>query len=315
MLVLALGVAIHSGASAQTRNEFQAWNAGMLTADLGPDQTPGPALWLDLHVRQGERDRVHIVRPGLGLNVTPYLSLWGGYAWIPVSPDEGSVSHEHRIWQQMVLQFALAHRVKFMSRTRYEQRFSEDGDDVGLRLRQMLRASWQPDPSIPIGVVAWDEIFFGLNDTDWGPEAGFDQNRLFVGPMLRVNSWARFEVGYLLAVLDRDPDVIAHALSVNFFGVLRPPPTPVCSTGCVCSYPYGTGASQPSQAPVPPDDGDRSWFREEPPPNTAPDRPWFRSTAAPLTPAPLTPAPLSPAAPAPERTWFPTGSGDRSWFR
>ena len=180
--VVSLVAATTSSSQAQTRNEFQAWNAGMFTADLGQDRTPGPALWLDLHVRQGEQDRVHIVRPGLGLRVTPYLSLWAGYAWIPVSPNEDSTRHEHRIWQQLILQFALAHRVRFMSRTRYEQRFGQDGDEVGLRLRQMLRASWMPDPDLPIGLAAWDEIFFGLNDTDWGPTSGVRSEPIVRGP-------------------------------------------------------------------------------------------------------------------------------------
>jgi hypothetical protein len=74
----------------------------------------------------------------------------------------------------------------------------------------------------PVGLVAWDELFIGFNDVSWGPSAGYDQNRLFLGVARPVDDWGRVEVGYLLAHLDREPDLVAHAVAVNLFVNARP---------------------------------------------------------------------------------------------
>lgn len=61
------------------------------------------------------------------------------------------------------------------------QRFRDDGDDTGWRFRQFFKLVY-PLPDKPdVSLVAYDELFFGLNNTDWGVESGFDRNRLFLG--------------------------------------------------------------------------------------------------------------------------------------
>jgi hypothetical protein len=41
---------------------------------------------------------------------------------------------------------------------------------------------------VPVLASISDELFVNLRDTDWGARAGFDQNRLFIGP---GSSWPR----------------------------------------------------------------------------------------------------------------------------
>lgn len=214
---LALALGASAPATAQTTDEFQLWAALLATGSF-QRSTPRFAYWLDVHGRRGADGTVVIVRPGVGLEVNAWLSLWAGYAWVPVFTDgAGSVS-EHRLWQQAVLQHAFASGVSVQARTRFEQRFSEAGDDVGFRIRQFVRVNWQPDAAVPLGVALWDEVFVGLNDVDWGPRAGFDQNRLFVGPFLALSPWARLEAGYLFVYLAREPaNRIAHTLAINLF--------------------------------------------------------------------------------------------------
>jgi hypothetical protein len=92
----------------------------------------------------------------------------------------GADSDEHRIWQQLIWSKPL-NGINFLSRTRLEQRFRDDGSDTGWRLRQFMKAAY-PLPGNPnMSLVAYDELFFGLNDTDWGTRSGFDRNRLFLG--------------------------------------------------------------------------------------------------------------------------------------
>lgn len=227
--MLCLGSVVGS-AEAQDRTEFQLWSALLGTAATRPS-TPGLSFWLDVHGRRAGDGTVVIVRPAVGASIHPWLSAWLGYAWVPVFDDPTSErTDEHRIWQQVILAPKLPELgLSFQSRTRFEQRFGENGDDVGFRLRQFVRANWRPDATFPVGVAVWDEVFIGLNDTDWGAPQGFDQNRIFIGPFLQLSSWARLEVGYLYVFLKRPAgDVTAHTLAINLFVSPRPsPPTPV----------------------------------------------------------------------------------------
>ncbi|MFT5358036.1 MAG: hypothetical protein ACI9KE_005273 [Polyangiales bacterium] len=220
LAAVALSAFVAPSANAQSDDEFQLWSALLGSAAFQPE-TPRVSLWFDLHARRGEAGTVLIVRPGIGLAVTDWLSLWVGYAWVPVFTDGAGSRSEHRLWQQAILTRSIGGWT-LQARTRFEQRFSEAGDVVGFRLRQFVRANWQPT-SAPVGVAVWDELFLGLNDTDWGAPAGFDQNRLFIGPFLQMTPWARLEAGYLFVYLRREPvDRIAHTLAINFFVSLRP---------------------------------------------------------------------------------------------
>ncbi len=206
-------------AAAQDESEFQLWSAVLSTAQFKND-APTFSFWMDVHLRRGNAGTVHIARPGIGVRLSQGVSLWGGYAWVPVYPDDVfDPRDEHRLWQQAIL----SHRIdalSLQSRTRFEQRFVEGGADVGFRLRQFVRGSLRlTQGAVPgVGVVVWDEVFVGLHDTDWGQFGGFDQNRLFVGPMFQLNGWARLEPGYLLVYLERGSVTrLVHAVSLNLF--------------------------------------------------------------------------------------------------
>lgn len=220
---LAIALCAATPARAQTREDFQIWTAAFVTGQLLPD-TPSPSLWLDVQPRRGDAGTVLIVRPGVGAILAPWISVWAGYAWVPVFTDAtGGVAHEHRIWEQVILQFRTDFGLSFQSRTRLEQRFSDQGGDVASRLRQFVRFEWQPDPAFPLGIVVTDEIFFGFYDTDWPTQTGFDQNRLYAALAVHtLDELLRIEAGYMLVYLERSPlDAIQHALSVNAFFVFR----------------------------------------------------------------------------------------------
>jgi hypothetical protein len=202
-----------STARAQTTQRFEVWYSMPMTADIG-DDVPGLQLWLDEHVRRGPDQTVHITRPGIGLRILDWMIVYLGYAWVPTFIDEPqTVRHEHRIWEQLIMNWSPIGEIAIQSRTRFEQRFSDSGDDVALRLRQFVRLLWKPEQTSPLAFVVWDEIFVGLTDSDWGPVIGYDQNRLFGGPALSIEDIARIEVGYMFNHLRREPiNVIGHVL-------------------------------------------------------------------------------------------------------
>ena len=52
----------------------------------------------------------------------------------------------------------------------------DDGNDTGWRLRQFFKASYALLGNPHVSLVGYDELFFGLNNTDWGATSGFDRN-------------------------------------------------------------------------------------------------------------------------------------------
>lgn len=201
---------------AQSTSDFQTWSAVMGSARLSP-QVKDLKLWFDGHVRRGDPGTTLLIRPGMGYSLTPWMAVWAGYAWIPTFSDVEDTDRvdEHRLWQQLVLSGGWADNVvKAQSRTRLEQRWNSAADDTALRLRQLLRTSYQLNPKW--GIVVWDELFWGLGDTDF-TASGFDQNRLFIGPAVNSSKDLRIEFGYLWAALERqDRTLHQHVLALNF---------------------------------------------------------------------------------------------------
>lgn len=214
-------VTASSTARCESVDDEGQWNAFFSQGDLGSSSRL--KWWFDGHLRlldDAGGFNQSIVRPGIGWSLTDDLVVWGGYGWIHTSPLTGDNFNEHRIWQQFTWSGG-NDDLKFALRPRLEQRFVEAGDDVGVRFRQLVRVHHPLRSKPRLTLIAWDEVFIHLNDTDWGAETGFDQNRLFLGfgwkqhPDCRL----RTEIGYLNQTINTraGPDRVNHILSINFF--------------------------------------------------------------------------------------------------
>ena len=217
-LVALMGLlsAAPSGSTAQETNDFQTWTALLGTGKVNEDSPF--RYWFDGHARRGDTGTTVIARPAIGVQPLPWLSLWAGYAYVPVFNEErDDRTDEHRAWQQIILSHkSFDDALGLQSRTRFEQRFLSGFDD-GLRLRQFFRADYTFASAPELRLVLWDESFWGLNSPGFAPK-GFDQNRVFAGPGFSLHPRLRLEVGYLWAVLDRQPKMLhQHALAINFF--------------------------------------------------------------------------------------------------
>lgn len=219
---MALGVTLWGApvtSHAQTDQDVQTWTA-LIAAGKIKDDSP-VAAWFDGHVRRGDAGTTLILRPGIGYVLAPWASVWVGYAWVPVFLDaSGERIDEQRAWQQVILQHTWGEGAwKLQSRTRFEQRFNQLSDDMGLRLREFVRLDYRPSAESWFGAVVWDELFWGLNAPGFAPE-GYDQNRLFLGAAFHANPALRVEAGYLFVHLNREPnDQIQHVMALNFFAI------------------------------------------------------------------------------------------------
>ena len=186
--------AVASVASAQ--DDTQSWNAVFASGPVSENSRL--LVWFDGHARfrdEGSDLDTTIMRPGVGWRASPRLDLWAGYALVSTRRPGPDVE-EHRAWQQATYPVATIAGGRFTGRTRLEQRFRDGGDDTGWRLRQFLRWS-RPIEGGPVSVVVSNETFIGLNDTDWGQGAGFDQNRAFAGLAWQASPGLRIEGGYM----------------------------------------------------------------------------------------------------------------------
>lgn len=220
-LVLAL-LLTSSTLQAQTVHDSGTWLALFARGDVGRTDDCRLKWWFDGHARffdDAGGFGQSIMRPGLGYALSDAATLWAGYGWIRTSPQATPEFDEHRVWQQITWSKDFD-PVRLGLRSRLEQRFLETGADTGWRFRQLVSLRRPVDCS-RFSLVAWDEVFIHLNDTDWGATGGFDQNRLFLGFGFRCDpaSPNRVEVGYLNQFVDRPTadDLSNHLVAINFY--------------------------------------------------------------------------------------------------
>jgi Protein of unknown function (DUF2490) len=167
-----------------------------------------------------ELDRL-LVRPALGYQVAPGVSVWLGYAWTPLFAP--SFRDEHRPFQQLLFEHKFG-PLFLINRTRFEQRFIEGADGPSLRARHMLRGVLRFGES-PLGVAAYDEVFFTLNQPGGAPRSGFDQNRAFVGPNVALSKVVQTELGYMNNFINRPApaeDRMNHNVMLMVFASFPP---------------------------------------------------------------------------------------------
>ena len=212
---LALLPALLAASPAAAEDDFQPWLAATATIPAAERVV----VWLEAQARTSDdASRVNqiLLRPALGLKVSPTTTLFAGYAFVATNPPGPSSSKEHRIWQQATFRIAGdGQGLTLSGRSRLEQRFREDDGDVGHRFRQLVRLT-APVRGSGTQAVVWSEAFLGLNETRWGQPGGLDRWRNFLGVSLPVASTLRVEPGYMNEVIEqRGPDRMNHIASVT----------------------------------------------------------------------------------------------------
>jgi hypothetical protein len=189
---LAAGAVSEVIADSTLKQDFRLWAPVYLTVPLSSSFIG----YMDVTPRFGDNvsnlDQLYL-RPAIGYKLTDRVSLWQGYAW--VGNYQPSFFVENRLFQQLlyVEKFPF---VKLTSRSRMEERFIEHTDGTAFRARTMLRGDF-PLPRIPdTAFVVYDEIFANLNTVGNGPEAGFDQNRFFLGLNHKFMKQFNMDLGY-----------------------------------------------------------------------------------------------------------------------
>lgn len=180
--------------------DTQLWLVAMAMVDVprGPGRLP-LVVMADVQYRYADdasRLAQNFVRASLGFRISKTTVLSQGYVYARNAPGSGATTDEHRPFQQAM--FRVAGNGKgptVIGRTRLEERFIVGSGEMGLRGRQMLRAT------APLGggvlAIGVGEVFVNLNSADWGQRAGFDQSRVFAGIGVPVARGILIEAGYM----------------------------------------------------------------------------------------------------------------------
>lgn len=227
---LLMAAVLYSGsAEAASTDSFGFWNQDVAQGSFGlinPDLqrlrwwVEGQARVFDQldHVSQG------LARGAVGYNLLDdgkyNVSFWTGYTWNPSRLDGKKPVDEHDIFP--ALAYSANTGVGTISgRSMADFRFTDTGANTGYRYRQMLRFTHPLAFGPRLSLVAWDEVMFNLNNTDWGQKTGIDQNRVFAGVGWNFDKNFRVETGYFnwfLNIHNPHPgtDTVHHMLAVNF---------------------------------------------------------------------------------------------------
>ena len=204
----------------------EAYTGGEITLALFPNGQLGSEQETVQNCRLGTLDfsvaainNITPFSPSVGLFTLPYLIL---------SVDEAVTLTQGPIGEELVQNTIKSAGVRilgwsysgFRRLSNSKRAITKPEDLKGLTIRVPKNAimidsykSWGVSPT----PMAWDEVFIGLNDIDWGAPRGLDQNRLFVGGWAAVAPHLRVELGYLFLYVDRDDDTVGHVLATNVF--------------------------------------------------------------------------------------------------
>lgn len=158
-------------------------------------------------------------RAGLGYQLNDNNKVILGYAYQYGEPPYAKTElNEQRAWEQHEYRVKFDNSDTLTFRTRLEERTVDISDDTAVRFREQVKLNHPLNSKWSL--VASEEYFVNINDANWGPKDGFDQNRGFVGVGYKFNDNYRTEVGYLNQYMNRENnyDRQAHILSVSLYG-------------------------------------------------------------------------------------------------
>lgn len=145
-------------------------------------------------------------------------SLMLGYVYQYSQPPYAKQStNENRIFQQYQNVLDFGDTGKLQNRTRYEQRWVTTSGEMAQRLRHQVKYTYPINKNW--GFVFSEELFLNINTVSWGPKAGFDQNRVFVGPVYNIDDRQKIEFGYMNNYVNKDlkSDLNNQVMVINYY--------------------------------------------------------------------------------------------------
>jgi hypothetical protein len=126
----------------------------------------------------------------IGQRVSKNFELGFGYRHVAFY-NGNTGADENRFRQQVLGNFG-----RLSTRFRIDERFHPDGDEVGIRIRPLVRYN-QPVGRKGLAVFVSHESFFIANTTKWGQRRGYERMRNWLGLVLPISPMMSADVAYL----------------------------------------------------------------------------------------------------------------------
>lgn len=175
----------------------------------------------DLTLRfSDDRDGLYEVESNtlLGYKLNKVTTVWAGYTHDPQYNARHFTIMENRAREQVTFDgFARIGTGKLSGRVRLEQRWRENLDGTGWRVRPYLKYTLPFRQGGKTALVVSTEPFFNLNTNVFQRKEGLDRIRTLVGVSAPVAKTLTFEFGYLNqhAFIARGPDNDDHVASLS----------------------------------------------------------------------------------------------------
>jgi Protein of unknown function (DUF2490) len=193
--VLGLAAAAATSSAAQATSDSQLWtnvNVTVKISDRWRLQEEGTARFSDRRRGFYEIEANTL----LGYRLNKVLTVWAGYTHNPQYADGEFTSMEHRIREQMTADgFATIGKGKLSARIRMEQRWRDQVDGTGWRMRPYLRYSLPIAGNTAVNLSS--EPFIHLNATPFQARTGLDRMRNLATISTPLTKSARGEIGYM----------------------------------------------------------------------------------------------------------------------
>ena len=212
--------------SADEENLFGQWTAAFINGKFGKD-SPWNYM-LEANIRSSQYPKSFNnnsydigsvpIRLGFGYQIDKENSVMLGYLYQFSQPPYAKKDiNENRAWQQYMNVQDSKEYGKLQLRTRFEQRTIEEGYGTALRARQQVKYTYPFEKNWAF--VVSEELFVNCNTTSFGPVAGIDQNRFFIGPSYQINKDIRTEWGYQNVFVNKDlvDDQMNHIMAINLY--------------------------------------------------------------------------------------------------
>ncbi len=126
----------------------------------------------------------------LGMQIAKGVEFGVGYRHVGFF-NANTAADEERIRQQIVIA-----RGRFAGRLRLDERFNPGGDEIGFRVRPLVRYNL-PLGRSRVSLFGSHESFILPNSTIWGQRAGYERMRNIVGFNMPIGRALSADIGYL----------------------------------------------------------------------------------------------------------------------
>lgn len=126
----------------------------------------------------------------IGQRISKQFELGFGYRHVAFY-NGNTAADENRFRQQVLGTFG-----RLSTRFRIDERFHPDGDEVGIRIRPLVRYN-QPVGGKGLAIFVSHESFFIANTTKWGQRRGYERMRNWLGLVVPISPAMSADVAYL----------------------------------------------------------------------------------------------------------------------